>query len=477
MYNNSLKKNAFLNMVKTFSNIIFPLITFPYVTRILEADNLGKIDFSKSIVNYFILISSFGIIQYAVREGSSIRNQKEKLYVFTNEIFSLNIVTTLVAFLLLLLSVFLINALHPYTILILIFSANVISNAFLLEWLFTIEEDFMYTTIRSILLQFVSLILMFIFVRERSDYYKYAIITAFSLGGSSFFNYFYSRKYVKLKFTFKMNFSRHFKPMMVFFLSNVASAIYLNSDITVIGLLSGTYYVGIYSVAVKVYTIIKQVSNSLLLVSVPRLSYFTNNNERDKYNNLLEKIFNSLILFLLPAMMGIIMLSNNIVYIIAGENFERSSVSLSILAVTLIFSVMSALVVYGILIPNKLEKKFLMVSIASAVLNILANFILVPFFQEVGAAISTLFSELMILISSFYFGKNYFKISNIFSNIISAVIGSIIVLIVCLSVNILLNNTLLICLVSITISVILYLLFLVFTKNNIVLSLINYKFK
>lgn len=463
--NKSLKTNAFFSMLKTFLNIIFPLITFPYVTRILGADNIGKIDFSKSIVNYFILISSFGIAQYAVREGSRIKRSKHDYNIFLNEMYSINIISTLISYVLLLVSIFFISSLNSYIFLILILSMNLISNAFLFDWLFTIEEDFAYTAIRSIFIQIISLLLMFIFVHDKDDYIIYAFITAFSLGGSSFFNYIRVQKYTKLHLKLNKNLYKHIKPMMIFFLSNVASSIYLNSDITIIGLISGNYYVGLYSVSVKIYTIIKQLCNSLMLVSMPRLSYYIGEGRIDDCNKLLSNILNSLLLFLIPSMAGLVMLRDSLIKIIAGTGFERSSISLAILSVTLIFSVLSAFIVYGVLIPNKLEKSFLCLTILSAILNFLINLLLVPSFQEIGAAVSTLISEFCMLGLSFYVGRKYVRFEKVLINLLSSVFGGIIVILTCSLVSNILSGSIVVIIGSATLSIVSYSLFLLLTKN------------
>ncbi|MBP1043642.1 flippase [Vagococcus sp. BWB3-3] len=476
MKEKSIKKNVVLNMLRTTMNIIFPLITFPYITRILEADNVGKFDFSKSIVSYFILLSGLGISQYAVREGSSLRRSQKSFEKFCNEVFSINLIMTAISYVILFILLFSSKVLSNYAILISIFSVNIVSNTFSVEWLYTIEEDFKYITIRSFFVQLLSLVLMFIFVKEKNDYVQYALITVFSLGGASLFNFFHSRKYANIQFVLSTNWKIHIVPMLILFFNSIASMIYLNSNITIIGLISGDYYVGIYSTATKIYTIVKQVANAVLLVTIPRLSYLVSAKKGKEYNDLISKILNAITLITIPAMIGIIVLREPIVELLAGVGFERSVYSLSILSLTMIFSLFSSFYIYGVLIPHHKEKNVLKVSIISAVVNVVLNLLFVPFLQEIGAAISIFISELLVMILSIMYSRDYHNKIHLRKNLIVAMIGSIMIYIVCLVLKQVTGSVIIYLFICIFSSIGLYLSLLILTKNELLLLVIPKKF-
>ncbi|EGC69443.1 hypothetical protein IGJ01_002172 [Enterococcus sp. AZ089] len=425
----SLRQNALYSTLRTALNVIFPLLTYPYITRVLSVENIGRIDFSKSIVAYFLLIAGFGIAQYGVREGSRYRDDKTKFLKFCNEIFSINILFSIISYILLGILIFQSDFLSSYTIIIAIFSVNIIGTTLSVEWVYTVLEDFRYITIRTALVQVISLILLFVFVKSEKDYLTYALITVFSFSGTSIINFLHVRKFVKLRLVLKIEFKNHFTGLFIFFVNSIASIIYLNSDITLLGLITTSYYVGLYSVATKVYTIFKQVANSVLLVSTPRLSNYAAKNNFDLYSNLCIKMFNFVIISIIPLGTLLIVLSKPIINILAGTSFERSAISLSILSLASVFSLLSSFYVYAILLPFKKEKLILYSTISSALLNIILNLILIPYFQEIGAAISTLFAEISVMVLAVRFSKNISpKLLNI-KIMITSILGSIVIFI------------------------------------------------
>ncbi|HFI0095332.1 TPA: oligosaccharide flippase family protein, partial [Streptococcus suis] len=134
----SLKINVLLNTLRSVLNIIFPLITFPYVSRILGADNLGIYNFSSSFVSYFILIAGLGINTYAIREGAKYRDNREEISNFSSEVFSINMLSTLIAYILLITILLLFKNLQDYTICIIIFSIQIFFSTIGTEWIYTI---------------------------------------------------------------------------------------------------------------------------------------------------------------------------------------------------------------------------------------------------------------------------------------------------------------------------------------------------
>lgn len=452
----SLRKNAMYSTLKTILNVIFPLLTYPYITRVLSVENIGKIDFSKSIVSYFLLIAGFGIAQYGVREGSRYRDDEEKFLRFCNEIFSINLVACCISYILLALVICQSDILSSYNILICIFSVNIIGTTLSVEWIYTVLEDFRYITIRTAIVQILSLILLFIFVKNENDYLNYALITVFSFSGTSLINLLHVRKFVKVHFVKNLEFKKHFSGLLIFFINSIASIIYLNSDITLLGVLSSDYYVGLYSVATKVYTIFKQVASSVLLVSTPRLSNYIAKQNFESYANLSKKMFNFVLLTIIPLGTLLIVLSKPTISILAGETFERSSISLSILSIASIFSLLSSFFVYSILLPFKKEKLILFSTLTSALLNIILNLLLIPFLHEIGAAISTLLAELLVMLLAIKFSNHLtFKLFDI-RTIIFSFIGSFIVLIIGGIFSLVISNSLLL-IISITfISLVIY---------------------
>lgn len=172
----SLGINAILNGIKSSLSVLFPLIIYPYVFQVLHSNNMGKVNFAMSIVSYFSMFAMLGVTQYAVREGAKKRNNTLELNKFASEIFTINMISTIVSYLLLAVSIVTLDKLHDYKILIFICSISIIFTALGIEWVNTIFEDFFYITIRSIVVNIVTLILIFIFVKDENDIYIYICI-------------------------------------------------------------------------------------------------------------------------------------------------------------------------------------------------------------------------------------------------------------------------------------------------------------
>lgn len=479
MKKKSLKLNAFLNSVRTLLGIIFPLITFPYISRVLSVDGIGKYNFSSSVVSYFLLIAALGINTYAVREGTKYRNNKQQMDKFANEIFTINIFSSIIAYVLLLGCLVFFARLHSYVACILIYSIQIFFSVLSVDWLFTIYEDFAYITIRSIIFQILSIILLFIFVRHSNDYLNYAAITVFSAVGSNILNFYKAEKEHHIHIDLHCNLRKHLIPILILFAASVANLIYVNSDITLLGLMKNNYIVGIYSISSRIYAIIKSVLSATLLVTVPRLAMLYGRKNIIKYKELLSKLVNTLVLFTLPAMIGLIMLSKQVILIIAGNHFLRSVTSLKILTIAYIFAILAWVLSDCVLIPAKREKYVLYSMSISAAVNIILNLILIRSLSENAAALSTVLAEATMLIVNYSFAKDL--VSDVFiskrlcNTFIDSLLGCVGVMLVCLVVNNIFKSLILSTFLSVFLSTITYTVILLLLKNPYILFLLRHK--
>lgn len=477
MKRRSLGLNAFLNGLKSILNLLFPLITFPYVSRVLGVKGVGIYNYSNSIISYFLLIAALGISTYAIREGAKYRDNKEQINKFASEVFTINIWSTLVAYTLLFICLIVFTNLHDYISCILIFSIQIFFTTLGTDWIYSIYEDYAYITGRSIIFQIASLILLFIFVRNQNDYLNYAAITVLSSVGSSIFNFVHAKSFVKIKLTWHVSWKQHIIPILVIFASNVAIMIYVNSDITILGIMKNTYVVGLYSVAAKVYTIVKNLLSSVLIVTVPRLAMLMGKRRMDEYNQVLTRVTNMLLLVTLPAMTGLFMLSKGVILIISGKSFLAASQSLQILCFALVFSLFGWVISDCVLIPAKREKKVLIGTIVSAILNIGLNIILIPIWSEKAAALSTVLAEASMMVFNLYFAKdiirNIITSKNFKSNLVSSLFGCVGIIFICWLCDMGWQNWIPKIVSSIVLSVGIYGSILVFCKNTTIVSLMN----
>lgn len=467
--NKSIAKNAILNAIKSLLSILFPVITYPYVARVLHAENLGKVTFAQSIVSYFALLATLGVNAYAVREGSKFKGDNKKLNRFCNEIFMTNLFTTGVAYLLLIISVLFIPKLNEYATLILLLSATMFFTTIGVEWINVIFEDFVFITIRSIVAQIVNMILLFVFVRNENDYFIYAFLTVFSNIVVGVWNFIYCRRYVKFRFIRKVNCKKHLISLLVFFANNLAISLYCYSDTTMIGMMVGDACVGVYSVAVKAYTVIKTILAAVYSVCIPRLSNYYGNGEKEKFYELSNRLFSSLLLIVIPAIVGVIVLAKPIILFLGGVEYSDAIPTLRILSVALIFAIVGGIMSNCINIPTGKERITLSGTVIAAILNIALNIVLIPMFKQNGAAVTTVIAELVVVVVSMALNKDIwknYKWKEIFVNVLHAMIGSLGIVISYWIVKKITQSIILICVFTIPIASISYVVILLLLKNQ-----------
>lgn len=464
----SLGINAILNGFRSVLNIIFPLITFPYVSRVLGVQNLGIYNFTLSVTSYFMLIAMLGINSYAIREGSKYRENREQISKFASEVFTINLFFTIIAYIALFICLLLASELQKYTIIIFVFSIQIFFTTIGVDWIYSIYEEYTYITIRSIVCKLISLLLLFVFVRKSEDYILYAAITVFASAGSNLFNFFHAKKYCSIHILHKFDWRKHLNPILVIFAYNIATIIYVNSDITMLGFVKGDYSVGIYSVAVKIYNVVKNLLAAILIVCIPRLSMLFGKEMIVEYKQTLRKIFNALVLIMTPVVVGLFFVSDKVVLIIAGEEYIQAVDSLKLLSIALIFSLFAWLFSQCVLLPAKKEKTVLIISTISAVTNVVLNFILIPIWSEKAAAFTTIIAELIMAIGCSYYAIKVVQIKGVWENVFSTTVGCVAISFVCITIS-LLNIPLYVSLgLSVCISAIAYISTLLFLRNQLV---------
>lgn len=426
MKKKSLTKNSILNTVKSLMAIIFPLITFPYVSGVLGVENIGRYNFSNSVISYYLMLAALGISAYAVREGAALRDNKQALSEFASQIFTIHLLSTFVAYALFGISLAAVPKFRDYYDLLLVFSIEILFTTLAVDWLFIIFEEYTYITLRKIGFQLASLILMFVFIRDSDDVIIYCAITVFASAGSDLLNLFFMRKYARVRITKHVNLKKHLKPILIIFASTLAIKIYTSLDTVMLGFMlgdKGDYYVGLYAVAIKVYNVIRPLLTAATMVSIPRLAAYIGKSETEKANLTLSKIFNALFLVVLPAATGIFMISDKIILIIADASFAGAGATLKILCFAVVFSVFSTYFNQCVMIPNKLEKQFLIATVVSAAVDIILNAILIPILKIEGAAIATVSAEFTSMAMCCFFGRKKFRLTKIIKNSISVIVG------------------------------------------------------
>ena len=473
----SVAKNALYSGLRTMSTVLFPLITYPYATRVLMASNLGKVDFSVSLVSYFLLIAGLGITNYATREGARVREDRDKLDRFASEVFTINMGSTLVSYTLLAVLIVAWPHLHGYATLLAIQSLTILGTTIGVEWLYTLSEDFGYITARTLVVQIVSAALLFILVKQPSDYIVYAGIIVFSNVGANVFNFLRSRRYARIRLVWHFDARRHLVPMFVLFGNTIATSIYINLDVTLLNVFRNDFEVGIYGLAVKLYTGVKQLLNALALVSLPRLSLYLANEEDERYLALVNSIVHGLVIVMLPCILLLYLLADPAVLLFGGEAFAPSADSLRMLCIALAPAVLAAFMVNSVLLPNRQEHYVLASTILAAVVNFVLNLFVIPAFGPVGAAASTAIAEFAVLGASAYFGRTFVSPSRLIRSqlrtLATTALGMAAIVATCIPLHRALGNSLMGFAATGFASLAAYAVVLLVTRDPLVLSLLG----
>lgn len=468
----SIKVNVLLNMIKQVMQIIFPIITTPYITRVLLPANYGKINTGNSLISYISLIAGLGISSYAIREGSLMRDDKEKLNTFSNQVFTINILSTIVSYVILAGIMFLVPHYQEYRMLLAIQGVAVLFTTLGTDWINSIEEDYLYLTIRYIVLHIVSLVLMFLLVKEPGDYYIYAAITLVTSVGANLMNIFYVRRYIKIRLTLNIDWGKHLVPILTLFGNSIAMTIYVSSDITMLEIFKSATEVGIYSVATKIYSVVKQILNAIIIVSIPRLTFYIGNNDTNAFTVLGKKILSALITLMCPLIVWIIVFRTEAIKLVGGNEYISGASSLFILTFAVVAALLATFFSECVLMPLRKEKYILRGTTVSAIINVGLNFFLIPLLGSDGAAITTLISEIFVAV---YFWLLVKKAGYQFFDrkaAILSLIGGILIGFTCILIKNLFDSFIVYFALSILASVLIYALVQIIGKNSVVMELI-----
>lgn len=399
----SVKYNFIMNLILTSSNFIFPLITFPYVSRVLLASGNGKVNFITSVVNYFMMMAALGIPTYGIRACAKVREDKDKLSKTVQELMIIHTIMTLITLIFYILSIFLVNEFYQEKELMLINSVGLVFNVFGVNWLYQALEEYDYITIRSIIFKIISIILMFLFVHQTGDYVIYGAITVFSTCGSYILNFIRLRKLISFQRYPSYNLRQHIKPILVFFAQSMATTVYCNLDTVMLGFMKGDVEVGYYTVAIKIKTLLTSVVTALGAVLLPRLSYYVGSGQKDKFYQLIKKTINFVVAMSLPLTIYFILMANESILFLSGSGYEPAVAAMQIILPTILLIGLSNVTGIQVLTPLGMERYVLISVIVGAMVDLILNTLFIPGYGSAGAAFGTLMAELAVLIVQIVF--------------------------------------------------------------------------
>lgn len=394
----SVKFNFIMNFLLTMSQFLFPLITFPYVSRVLKPAGTGSVAFAISVITYFTMFAMLGVPTYGIRACAKVRENKEKLSKTVQELLIINIVMMVLCYLVFGISLFSVDKFQENRVLLLVSSAAMILNVIGVNWLYSALEQYAYITTVSMLFKALSIILMFTFIHTKEDYIIYGGITVFASAGSYVLNFIRLRKFISLKPVGNYDFKRHVKPIFVFFAMSVATTIYTNLDTVMLGFMKRDVDVGYYNAAVKVKNILVSLVTSLGTVLLPRLSFYIENGQMKEFRRMIAKAINFVLLLSLPMTVYFIFYAKESILLLSGKEFMGSVIPMCVITPTMIMIGLSNVLGIQVLVPTGREDKVLISVIIGAVTDLMINIIYIPRYAATGAAIAAMTAEAVVLI-------------------------------------------------------------------------------
>jgi len=412
----SLKLNFIMNAILTMSNFIFPLITFPYVSRILLPVGTGKVSFATSLISYFSMFAQLGIPTYGVRACAKVRDDREQLTRTAHELLMINLIMCIISYVALAIALITVPRLREERTLYVIVSFTIILTSIGMEWLYKALEQYTYITVRSVIFKFIALIAMFLLIHQESDYVIYGGISIFAASASNIFNFINAHRYIDMKPVGHYNLRQHLKPVLVFFGMSAATTIYTHMDTVMLGFMKTDEDVGYYNAAVRIKSILVSIVTSLGTVLLPRASYYVEHELMDEFKRITKKALDFVFLLALPLMLYFMLYAEQGIYLLSGPAYTGSILPMQIIMPTLLFIGLTNILGIQILVPLGKEKTVLYSEIAGAVVNIIVNAILIPRLASSGAAIGTVAAEFTVLVVQFWalrkdVGRTFLSIS------------------------------------------------------------------
>ena len=394
----SVKYNFIMNVILTASTMIFPLVTFPYISRILLPAGVGKVNFATSVVSYFSMIAMLGVPTYGVRACAQVRDSREELSRTVQEILLINIIMGSIMYAFYFLALWNVPRLRSDATLFYVMSTTIFFNVIGVEWLYKGLEQYSYITARSIVFKFIGLLLMFIFVKAKEDYVIYGAITIVAGVGSNILNFFNLRKYIDLRPAGRYCLQRHLKAVMVFFLMSVATTIYTNLDTVMLGFMKDDIEVGYYTAAVKVKTILVSFVTALSTVLLPRVSYYVEHSLQEEFIKVSRKALNFVVVAAVPVTIYFILYAQEAILLLSGKDFDNAVLPMQIIMPTVLFIGITNVLGIQILVPLGKEKLVFYSVLIGAIVDLRINIICIPYMASAGAALGTVIAELAVWI-------------------------------------------------------------------------------
>lgn len=419
----SLKKNFFFNLVLNISNIIFPVLTIPYVSRVLGVEAVGQFNFVITVTSYFILISALGIPLYGVREIAKVKDDIGLKNTLFNQIFSINLYTSIICSIIFLGLIFIIPEFTIYKEFYFIAGLGILLSFLNIDWFFSGLENFKIIAVRSLVIKIINILALFVLVKTSADLPIYIAIYTLSNVLNQIWNLISLKRFqIKIKFTFS-GLKKHLPSLTTLLFSAIAMQIYLLIDTVIIGFIMDYKSVGIYTSAIKSVRLVMPLIASLGVVLLPKIASF-NMNETVERDKLLNQSFELVNFLSIPTTFFFIVIAKHFVPLFFGLGYDEVIVPMQIVSLIIFIGSLSYFFSVQVLAMLSEEKIFLWTVIFGMILNVSLNFLLIPYYGVIGAGLASIIAELGIVLFSLYFVVKKIKIKLNYKSVINSIFAS-----------------------------------------------------
>lgn len=464
----SLKKNYIYNLTYQILVMIVPLITTPYLSRVLGAESIGIYSYTLSITTYFILFGSLGVAMYGQREIAYVQEDIEKRSKVFYEILLMRF-TTLGISIIIFYITFAMKG--QYSVYYKILLLEIIANALDISWFFQGIEEFKKTVIRNTIVKVVSVMCIFAFVKSSNDLNKYFLIYVLSTFLGNISLWMYMPKYIERISIKELQIFRHLKPTVGLFVPQVAVQIYTVLDKTMIGaIVEDKSEVGFYEQAQKMIKLLITISTSLGTVMVPRMANTFARGDKKKLIEYINMSFRFVLILVFPLMFGMVSIANKFVPIFYGSGYEKVIILINIIVPIVLAIGLSNVIGTQYLLPTKKQKEYTISVTAGAFVNFILNMIFIRLWKSVGASIATVIAEFTVTGAQFYMIRKEIKFVDIIKLMKNYVVSGLIMLCISVIIGKIINNNIVSITIQILVAVLVYFTVLIVLKDEMIID-------
>ena len=418
----SLKQGGIYYLIYNVLNVFFPFLTGIYVSHVLLPETIGRVNAAQNLAQYFVILAFLGIPTYGLRELSRARNDEEEKNRIYSELYVINFISTFVFSCIYLGVIFIVPQYRLDLTLYLVVGILIVLNAFNISWLYDGLEEFRFISIRNLIFKAISFAFLIVFVRDEKDFLLYALVNVIGTAGNYIINMICSPRFVRFSFK-NLNLKRHMRSIFFLVAVNLAIELYSLVDITMMNFICKKDEIAFYKYGQTIERILLQVINTFTMVLVPRISLYYKEGKFDGFNRLLSKALKLILIFSIPMIIGIFFTSDLLLVKLYGAPYIASAQILKILSCLILISPVGYLLGSRVMLATGNESRMIIPVGIGAVVNIAGNTFMIPLFSGNGAAMASVFSEIVVMIVYVSMGKKYFKLENDYKTLLKEAIS------------------------------------------------------